>query len=356
MNKVLLVALAIFFASSINASSNKLRSVSIMTYNLENLFDTKHDAGKKDWTYLPLKTKRSSKQAQAYCHSLSNEYYKKSCLELDWSDEILNKKITNLSRVLSTYENGKGADIVVFQEVENLSVLSMLVNKGLTKLGYKYITLLEGKDSRGIDVGMISRYPIRKQKIHHLDLAPYSKRNTRPILEVVFEVGKKSVTVFGNHWPSQANSDETRMKASMALREVSLLSNSDLVIATGDFNTSSDDLLNGIETNLLPIYEDVEVKGRLFGNVEAKGTHWYKGRWESLDKIFILKRTLFSSSARVNYFSFDIIKKNFMIKNIEWTDFDTNRTYQATGIPFRFDKVSGQGYSDHLPVAVEFDL
>ena len=354
MNKFLIAFVMVFFINSVSAKG--LSTVSVMSYNLENLFDTAHDEGKKDWTYLPYSLKQTSQDFQTYCNSLRNEYYKKSCHNLDWSKKVLNKKIRNLARVLSQYDGGRGADIVVFQEVENLKVLTMLVKKGLFKLGYKYITLIEGKDSRGIDTGVISKFPIRKQKIHEIDLSKYGAWKTRPILEVVVEVGDKTLTLFGNHWPNQSAPDATRIIASKLLKRIALASNSDLVIGLGDFNTSTNDELNAIEKNLLPVFEDVEIKGRRFGNVQALGTHWFRGHWQSLDKIFVLKKSLIKSRVRVNYESFKILKKPFMLTDVEWTDRNTNNTQISEDIPKRFDPKTGAGFSDHLPVVVEFDL
>ena len=45
----------------------KKRTISVASYNAENLFDEKHDSGKNDWTYLPLKEKRRSSEVKKYC-------------------------------------------------------------------------------------------------------------------------------------------------------------------------------------------------------------------------------------------------------------------------------------------------
>lgn len=359
MTKLILILTSILSFAAIASSSIpavKKNTVSVMTYNLENLFDTKHDEGKQDWTYLPLSFKNSSAEVQAYCHSITNEWWRKDCLELDWSDEVVSQKIANLSKVILSYNNGKGADILVFQEVENINALKMLVNQGLRKHGYKYISLVEGPDTRGIDVGMISRLPIKKEKLHILNLAPHSHRTTRGILEVEFKLGSKRITIFGNHWPSQGNIDETRMVAGKVLKEATRKSRSDLIIATGDFNTSSDDELNAIETYILPVYTDVEVKGRKYSNVTAKGTHWYRGHWESLDKIFVAKKSIRKGRVKVDYRSFDILDRSFMLKDLEWTDYNTGTTQISHDIPNRFNIKTGKGFSDHLPVAIEIDL
>jgi endonuclease/exonuclease/phosphatase family metal-dependent hydrolase len=351
MKLFLLLSLLAFSISLTHA-----KSVSVMTYNLENIFDIKHDKDKSDWTWLPLSFKTSSKEVQSYCASMKNEFYKKNCFNLDWSQKVLNQKIKNLARVIRTYNHGKGADIIIFEEVENIQVLRQLVSKGLSKLGYKYISLIEGPDSRGIDIGMISRFPIKKQNYHTLELTPYSTRTTRGILEVEYKIGKKSLTVFGNHWPSQGNIDETRLLASELLKKLALKSKSDLVVATGDFNTLRDDQPHGLNLNILPIFEDVEIKARELFSIKAQGTHWYRGEWESIDKILVLKSSLLKGKASINYKKFEILYKPFMLTDVEWTDYNSGTIYTSKGTPNRFDPKSGEGYSDHLPVAVEFNL
>ncbi len=332
------------------------QSVSVMTYNAENLFDTTHDNGKKDYTWLPLAFKQRSKEVQKYCASIRSRHYRKNCFELDWSKQTLAAKIKNLSKVILSYNNGKGADIVVLEEVENMNALKLLVQQGLTKLGYKYFSLIEGPDTRGIDIGMISKYPVISEKLHKVDITPAQNRTTRGILETTFNVQGKTVTVFGNHWPSQGNNDETRLIASEVLANAAVAVKSDLVVATGDFNQTHDDMPHGINMNILPIFEDVEAKGRMYTNESALGTHWYRGEWESLDRIFVLKSSISDKKVTVDYSSFDIVNKSFMVFDLEWTDFDTGAVNFDENIPKRFNAKSYEGFSDHLPAAVQFIL
>lgn len=333
--------LLVFLLFSFSLSA---RSLSVMTYNVENLFDTKHDEGKKDWTYLPKVFKDNSFEVQSYCASLDNDYYRRSCLKVDWSESVLKAKISNLARVIRSYKN-KGADIVILQEVENKLVLRELADE----LGYPHISLVEGLDSRGIDVGVLSRYPITKEKAHHLNLDPYSDRETRPILEVMVKVGKKNISLFGNHWPSQRNDDETRLIASAVLKEKALKAKGDLVILAGDFNTARNDLINGINQNLLPYFIDVEKQGRVQGNVKVSGTHWYRGTWDSLDKIFVRK----DFHSKIQYSTYEIVYHQFMLKEFIWTQAQEE---SIVGVPKRYNYRDKTGYSDHLPVVIEFDL
>lgn len=58
------------------------------------------------------------------------------------------------------------ADVVALQEVENKPLLLRLVNEELSTLGYTNVVLIEGNDARGIDVALLSRYPVTKARSH----------------------------------------------------------------------------------------------------------------------------------------------------------------------------------------------
>ena len=81
---------------------------------------------------------------------------------LDWSEEAKTKKILNIAKVISSL-NSDGADIIAFQEIENINVLKDLFNQ-LEPLGYIDFVLLEGRDYRGIDSAIISKFPIKRSK------------------------------------------------------------------------------------------------------------------------------------------------------------------------------------------------
>jgi len=346
MKKTVLLALCILSVSSF------AKTISLMNYNAENLFDTVHDEGKEDYTYLPLALKEASPEIQDYCNSLTVESWKKSCLYTDWSEDVLAAKVKNLAKVIRTYNRGRGADIVVLQEVENINVLNILVKEGLSDLGYKYISLVEGPDKRGIDVGVLSKYPVVDEKLHEIDLSDIGKQ-TRGILEVTIKVNNKLITVFGNHWPSQHNPSEARFAASEKLISLAEQSTSNIVIATGDFNTTKEDSPNGVQ-NLKEMFIDVETKARAlpFKNLWS-GTHWYKGHWGSLDKIFVKKE---SFKAKVKTRSFNILSYKFLLGDKKWTDYETGEVTVYRNVPYRFNLRDKTGYSDHLPIAVKIKL
>ncbi|RPJ75044.1 MAG: hypothetical protein EHM20_09615, partial [Alphaproteobacteria bacterium] len=78
---LLLIISAIFHIENAPA-----RSLHVMSYNVENLFDAKHDVEngkeKKDWSYLPANA-AGKKEA---CSSERSKYRRKECFDSDWTD------------------------------------------------------------------------------------------------------------------------------------------------------------------------------------------------------------------------------------------------------------------------------
>lgn len=376
-NKATKVLGIIFSLVYLNVGFSAGERVSLMTYNLENLFDTIHDKGKEDWTYLPLSYKRSHPEVIQYCKSLKNKYYRKTCLKLDWSQETFRKKVEQLSKVIRSFDNGKGPDILVVQEVENLNALTQLKNIGLAGMGYQTVVVLEGPDKRGIDVGLISRFPLAEPpKIHIVDLSEvdpsegYFSKKTRGILEVTLQIGESKVTVFGNHWSSQGNIDQARMVAAKTLYKAVLSQKNHPVIATGDFNTLPDDSPHGINEYLL---DDARAVSFLDSEKERvgegqwphlpAGSHWYRGHWNSLDRIFVLKSAVdrreqcqIKNCLEVDWSSFDFYRPEFILRTLTIYNPDEREEVTYDNVPWRFDPKTGEGYSDHAPVVVKFQL
>jgi hypothetical protein len=167
-----LLALVLFgfcVSSFAHAAQSK---ITFASYNVENLFDAEHDAGKQDWEFLPLSFKKASAEQRAYCKTQSG-YNRQSCFNLDWSQQVLDGKLARIADTVLSMNNGQGPDIIVFAEVENKNVLHQLNSKFLQKAGYQTEVLLEGWDNRGIDVGLLSRFPLVGQPaIHQIEFSP----------------------------------------------------------------------------------------------------------------------------------------------------------------------------------------
>ena len=372
---------SLFFIQPVNSQVLKeykvaKKTISVATYNAENLFDERHDEGKNDWTYLPLKVKRKSSEVKKYCERLRNYYYRFNCLNLDWSVKNLHKKLYQLGRVVKQMNKGSSPDIIVFQEVENYRVLKMLRDVALKGEGYKEIVLLEGPDSRGIDIGILSKFPLSgRAKIHDIDLEPHFPNRskvptTRPILDATFKIYGTKLRVLGNHWPSQSHDDERRELAAMALYDAVKRSMVPTV-ALGDFNTHPSDRPHGInlwlhdDTARIFLYDsEREAYREPYPLIKKgnRGTHHYQGKWTSLDKIFVLKDSFknacqrHSTCLRPMWSSFQIIKKRFMLHDVTFRDPETGDEVTYYDVPKRFDAESGDGYSDHLPVVLRIEV
>ena len=158
---------------------------------------------------------------------------------------------------------------------------------------------------------MISKLPLAGDiKYHDIDLTeaypPGDKvKQTRGILEATFKFKRKSFKVFANHWPSQSNKDITRFIAARKLIDVVRESKIPSIVA-GDFNTEENDRENPIKELMTSENVDfsfVDLEAKYFDEYDDgdshRGTHYYRGKWSSLDKIFVPRRVIMGSSCRL---------------------------------------------------------
>jgi hypothetical protein len=398
----------------ITAPDSELKQVTIGAYNLENLFDTEHDEGKDDYARLPKAWKNAHPDImRRSCEAMSNPYYKKECYDLDWSESVLNHKIENMGRAIRSLNGGKGPDILVVEEVENIKVLTRLRDQALQGMGYDHVLLIEGPDSRGIDVGMLSKLPVEDAQLHIVDLnspvpnpmvismeesmnplwteagqfmiqQTQSGHATRGILEATFRVGNKYLTVLGNHWPSQAGPTEQRARAAWTLYQAAskAYDRKRTVVALGDFNTIDSDNPNPFEQylknprNPLQFVDARDEFIRRYGADHlSPGTHNYKGEWSFLDRYFVLKQSM-SRGMESEWANFGVNAADFLLQERNGTrapqpkslDFDLFGNFigdlgSALGgslpgnkIPMRFDPETGTGYTDHLAIIGSLSL
>ena len=110
----------LFLILSLNISLLANNSLSVMTYNLENFFDTLDDAGKDDKAYLPLSAKQDQNHIDA-CNKIRVSKWKNECLYLDWNEENKNKKLNNIVATIRSLDTTP--DLIAFQEIENINAL-----------------------------------------------------------------------------------------------------------------------------------------------------------------------------------------------------------------------------------------
>jgi predicted extracellular nuclease len=117
----------------------------------------------------------------------------------------------DLKKVANTILAAGAPTVVGLQEVENLEILEDLTADGLLgSFGYQPY-LIEGTDSRGIDVG----YLVRTDQVEVVDVrqfpAPEGLTSRPPLmvqLEVVVEEGTRTIFVLNNHFTSMSGGEE----------------------------------------------------------------------------------------------------------------------------------------------------
>lgn len=326
-----------FFAIIISFPSfAKDRSFSVMTYNVENLFDAKDDVDRDDETYLPLSEKQSAEHKKK-CKRQSNFKFRKDCFQLDWNQSVIDAKMKNLSTVILSAEAGRGPDILILVEVENIRILNEFNDRFLKAASYKTVQLIEGEDKRGIDLAILSRFDLAGRSelvpLNIEDEHTSKKKKTRGVLRVPLKIDKNiNLTLFAVHLPSQGSSTIMRSQGLKSLNAI-LKKESNPWIAGGDFNIieKEDKEFQLIENNL----ESVGEVAHRIGCKDCEGTHNYKNKWSFLDLLVFDKR-LKKSGITVDRSSIKVVKHPQMMGKKDK--------------PKRFVPDKGQGASDHFPL------
>lgn len=323
--------LALFF--SFPAQSNS--SFSVMTLNVNNLFDELDDPKKDDKAYLPIELKQTNKHINS-CNRVPVNSWKNECLYLDWDTETKDAKLKNLARDILLYDE-TGPDILALQEVENINILEQLYRL-LEPYGYIDLELLESKDYRGIDTAIISKFEIIDSTLHYIKFSgEFEDKDTRPILDSTILINDKKIKVYNVHFPAGYHDVSMRIDSLNKLKNL-LQTHKMPTVALGDFNVNTE------EDSELFIYNDQEDLwdvAHLIGCADCKGTYYYSyGKsWSFLDTIFVSKQRNIS-------YDTDSIRLHITEHN----------AYKDSGKPIRFNAKSKTGVSDHLPMVARIKI
>ncbi|MFZ3231615.1 MAG: endonuclease/exonuclease/phosphatase family protein [Pseudobdellovibrio sp.] len=317
--------------------------ISVMSYNVENLFDNLHDKDREDFTYLPS-IEKNKQEVVSFCETQHSNSRRKECEETDWNDTVVKTKLANIAKVIRAADAGKGPDNLLLAEVENESILKRLVHDELGDLGYKTIVLIEGPDLRGIDPGFISKFPLSGTPILHL--IPYQEsdpeqlkwaQRSRGILEVsVILPNNRNLTFLVAHFPSQANPSAWRSQAVQYAKDLmskySKLGRA--VIFGGDLNIiSTEENSKGYFKNEL---SQVGQVSHLVGCKLCLGSHNYRNEWSFLD-VLVYSHNLKDASLELIPESIEIVR--------------TADNMKKNGAPLSFDSdKKNMGVSDHFPL------
>lgn len=344
MNRIVLVLalLLLWGADEAQAQEKKFNVYAVGFYNLENLFDTCHDEGKKDYEFLP------------------NGSYK-------WNGRKYSHKLRNLARVLSDMGTdvlppSVGCAIIGVSEVENSKALDDLTAQpALAARGYKYCHV-EGPDRRGVDCALL--YNPRLFTVRDVRLVPYvqslekdSAYYTRGFLTVSGTLADEHVTVIVNHLPSRFNGSFYREQGAAQIKAVkdSLLRDDPKVkvIVMGDMN---DDPMDKSMAESLGAKREIKNVGdgdmyNPWWNVLAKdgrGTLFYNGAWNLFDQIILSPSLLCRDGKRdystLKYFKHNIFRRDYMIQQ--------EGKYKGSPMRTHAGGVWLDGYSDHLPTVI----
>ncbi len=322
-------------------------AVTVMAFNVQNLFDNVDDAGKDDKAYLPLAAKQNDEHVAA-CNEIEVESWRNECLYLDWSDEALDFKLQLLAATIRQVGDGAGADVIALQEVENVNVLERLRNEHLADLGYLAPVLVEGTDTRGIDVAFLSKLPLADEPVLHPLLVPdFPERagDTRGVLQADFRLPNGAVlTGFSVHFPAPFHPTEMRDAAYRHLNGLlAALPEGHHAFAAGDFNTTStEDAREGmLDRHVRPRW----TVAHDLGCEDCKGTHYYgrDGTWSFLDMILFAQARGGKTTAAIRADSVSIAN-----------GFGPQVT--ADGTPQRHRSGERRGVSDHWPMIATIEV
>jgi len=326
------------------------QSVTIMTFNVENLFDNVDDPGKDDKAYLAIGDKQTDEH-EAACAEVDVPFWREQCLNWDWSDAIVARKLSVVASVILQVNDGRGPDIIALQEIENINILERLRNEYLAAAGYHPAILIEGQDERGIDLAFLSRFesaaPPQLHAISFADDFPERDRDTRGILQADFQLPDGTIlTGYAVHFPAPYHPTEMRVAAYDQLNRLrAALPTERPAFAAGDFNTTSaeDRKKNMLDRFARPYWTVAHDAGC----GDCKGTSYYArdDSWSFLDMI------LWSPAKdRSTPQSWQLRENSTRIAN-RTSDQMTNK-----GTPARFNLPDGTGVSDHWPVVMTIDL
>jgi endonuclease/exonuclease/phosphatase family metal-dependent hydrolase len=329
------------------AEKEKIRSLTIMTWNLQAMFD-----GNDDGTE-----------------------YAEYRMTAGWSAEKYKGRLNVIASAIGGMENVP--DVIAVQEVESAIVIYDLAGL-LAKHGYNW-THFANNPGMALGVGILSRFPLEGTRAHSIsvngDTAP------RPVLETKVNAGDGELALFVCHWKSKLGSADAteagrRASARVILRRMRELAETEPelpVIIMGDLNENHDEFYRrggSVISALLP--DDPRTAEQTAGapqadyliiskskppvtrhfkpgalalyspwNKELKdGSYYYKNEWETIDH-FLLSEQLFnqqgwdfSGASVANYPPFA----------------------NPNGYPMTYNPRTGAGLSDHLPLLLSLQF
>lgn len=231
--------------------------------------------------------------------------------------------IENTARVIAEVD----PDILVMVEVENRPTLihfheqvlkPMLTERG--RPGYEHIMLIDGNDERGIDLGIMSRWPIVEMRSHVDDQTddgqPVFGRDC-PEYRVQLDSGKELV-LLPNHFASQGSdfTGKRRHLQAQAVKQIyeRLRATHENIVILGDLNMSQD------RPDLAPLLQETDLVDAMSAELGIydglPGTYDHATAKDKLDYL------LLSPSLAQKVQKVDVNRHGFYAPR-KWEHFDT---------------------------------
>ena len=282
--------------------------LTIISYNLENLFDCQHDTLKNDYSFLP-----------------DGDHH--------WTYHKYQTKLDRIAQVVVNISGWESAALVGLCEVENARCLRDLCYR-LKRFHYQYVHY-ESEDERGIDVALL--YDSTKVKV--LDSRPLrvdlNEDNTRDILYVkVLLHERDTMYAMVCHLPSRlgggAATEWKRLQAKQVIQQQidSILHQQPQanIVVMGDMNDEAKNDLSGMSNQMVALEQ------------AGQGTHKYQGVWSCLDQYYVSKELKDRVSVQIYSPEWLLEEDN------KYLDYQPKRTF----VGFRYHG----GYSDHMPIVL----
>lgn len=232
------------FRCSLPWQNSRPSILTIVSYNVHNLFDDVDDGG--EYPEFKLGSGR-------------------------WSSALYEKRLAAAAKAICSFssDGGESPDLICLQEIENDKVLKDLAAGPLRKGGYRWLALGGPADS-AVKCGMLSRFPLESVKTHSLaEIGSFGPG--RNMLEATIGLGADGsrLTVFVCHWKSRKEGEaETeparRLASKLAASRIAEIADADpqrCIIVCGDFNESPDEFSRvgrKYPTALMPDRRDME--------------------------------------------------------------------------------------------------
>lgn len=312
----------------------------VVFWNTENFFDTRHDSLKNDMEFLP--------------HSMRH-----------WNHRRYKKKLDNVARTLTAIGEWNFPALIGLCEVENDTVMrDLTLYSPLKEAGYRYV-MTHCSDLRGINVALLYQRD-RFKLLSYSALSVGNFKGHRPTRDILHVSGLlltgDTLDIMVAHLPSRSGgvrqSEPYRLYAAQKLKDAadSLINvrPSAKLIIMGDFNDYPTD--KSVVQVLQALSPEVSTHhDRLYHLLARKakdrnfGSYKYQGEWGLLDHLIVsgtlldISGTLFTEEKKAN-----VARLPFLLtKDEKYGGMQPFRTY--VGMKYQ------EGYSDHLPVYVDFE-